>query len=180
MDTAHPLIVYLPCGVGGGPGGVAFGLKQVFGDAVHCFFVEPTHSPCMLLGMHSGLHNDISVQDIGLDNLTCADGLAVGRASAFVGRVMEPLLDGIYTVSDEHLYACLAQLRDSEGLALEPSAVAGASGFARLLAHQAELPAHLANIDLMRDATHLIWATGGSMVPEAEMQAYYLRGKALL
>lgn len=180
VDTAHPLIVYLPCGVGGGPGGVAFGLKQVFGDAVHCFFVEPTHSPCMLLGMHSGLHNDISVQDIGLDNLTCADGLAVGRASAFVGRVMEPLLDGIYTVSDEHLYACLAQLRDSEGLALEPSAVAGASGFARLLAHQAELPAHLADIDLMRDATHLIWATGGSMVPEAEMQAYYLRGKALL
>lgn len=180
VDMAHPLIVYLPCGVGGGPGGVAFGLKQVFGDAVHCFFVEPTHSPCMLLGMHSGLHNDISVQDIGLDNLTCADGLAVGRASAFVGRVMEPLLDGIYTVSDEHLYACLAQLRDSEELALEPSAVAGASGFARLLAHQAELPAALASIDLMRDATHLIWATGGSMVPPAEMQAYYLRGKALL
>lgn len=180
MDNTHPLIVYLPCGVGGGPGGVAFGLKQVFGDAVHCFFVEPTHSPCMLLGMHSGLHNGISVQDIGLDNLTCADGLAVGRASAFVGKVMEPLLDGIYTVSDTHLYACLAQLRDSEGLALEPSAVAGASGFARLLAHQAELPAPLASIDLMRDATHLIWATGGSMVPPAEMQAYYLRGKALL
>lgn len=76
----------------------------------------------MLLGMHSGLHNDISAQDIGLDNLTCADGLAVGRASAFFGKVMEPLLDGIYTVSDEHLYACLAQLRDSEGLAPVPTA----------------------------------------------------------
>ncbi|VXD04795.1 D-serine ammonia-lyase [Pseudomonas sp. 8Z] len=180
VDKQRPLIVYLPCGVGGGPGGVAFGLKQVFGDAVHCFFVEPTHSPCMLLGMHSGLHNGISVQDMGLDNLTCADGLAVGRASAFVGRLMEPLLDGIYTVSDEHMFACLALLRDSENLALEPSAVAGASGFARLLAQQAELPPELAQIDLMRDATHLIWATGGSMVPEDEMQAYYAQGKALL
>lgn len=57
------------------------------------------------------MRNGISVQDLGLDNLNCADGLAVGRKPAFVGRVMEPLLGGIYTVSDEHLYACLAQIR---------------------------------------------------------------------
>ena len=173
VDAAHPLFVYLPCGVGGGPGGVAFGLKLAFGDHVHCIFAEPTHSPCMLLGVHTGLHEGISVQDIGIDNVTAADGLAVGRPSGFVGRAMQRLIDGYATVTDEELYRLLATLEQTQGLRLEPSAVAGFAGIAAVLAAPRYQP-HLAQ------ATHLVWGTGGSMVPEAEMAAYVARGRALL
>ena len=174
VDAAHPLLVYLPCGVGGGPGGVAFGLKLVFGDAVRCFFAEPTHAPCMLLGMASGLHSEIAVTDLGIDPRTAADGLAVGRASGFVGKVMEPLLSGCYTLTDERMFRMLAQLTDLEGLRLEPSALAGMYG--PVLAETAAPFRGLA----AEGCTHLVWATGGSMVPEQEMKQYYQTGSALL
>ncbi|KMM79743.1 D-serine ammonia-lyase [Pseudomonas deceptionensis] len=181
VDAQHPLFVYLPCGVGGAPGGVAFGLKLAFGDAVHCIFAEPTHSPCMMLGVYTGLHDEVSVQDFGIDNVTAADGLAVGRASGFVGKAMQRLLDGFYTVSDEEMYSLLALMERSEGLRLEPSALAGVPGIARVLADQ---QGYLARTGLdqqaMANATHLVWATGGNMVPADEMDAYLAKGRELL
>jgi D-serine dehydratase len=181
VDAQHPLFVYLPCGVGGAPGGVAFGLKLVFGDDVHCIFAEPTHSPCMMLGVYTGLHDEVSVQDFGIDNVTAADGLAVGRASGFVGKAMQRLLDGFYTVSDEEMYSLLALMERSEGVRLEPSALAGMPGIARVLADQ---QGYLARVGLdtraMAQATHLVWATGGNMVPGEEMDAYLAKGRQLL
>ena len=174
VDAEHPLFVYLPCGVGGGPGGVAFGLKQVFGDSVHCFFAEPTHSCCMLLGMATGLNSAISVQDIGVDNRTVADGLAVGRASGFVGGLMAPFMSGCYSLEDQRMYRMLAQIADAEGLKLEPSALAGMYGPV-LMAKDPVLSAYPV---ARENAVHLVWATGGSMVPPDEMQRYYETGKA--
>ncbi|MEZ8223839.1 D-serine ammonia-lyase [Vibrio splendidus] len=172
VDEQHPLFVYLPCGVGGGPGGVAFGLKMAFGDDVHCIFAEPTHSPCMLLGVHTGLHDEIAVQDLGIDNLTAADGLAVGRASGFVGRAMERLLDGYYTLTDERMYQLLGVLNQAEGIQLEPSALAGMPG-AIHVEHNSEYLERLGITEsTLANATHLVWATGGGMVPEQEMAAY--------
>jgi D-serine dehydratase len=180
VDAQHPLFVYLPCGVGGGPGGVAFGLKLAFGNAVHCIFAEPTHSPSMMLGVYTGLHDAISVQEFGIDNVTAADGLAVGRPSGFVGRAMQRLIDGYYTVDDEELYALIALLDREEGVRLEPSALAGMPGIVRVLAQ--EEPTYRMQVDAgaLRNATHLAWATGGSMVPEDEMEAYVSKGRQVL
>lgn len=168
VDAEHPLCVYLPCGVGGGPGGIAFGLKLAFGDHVHCFFAEPTESPCMLMGMMTGLHEQLSVTDFGISNHTAADGLAVGRPSGFVGRSMARMMSGCYTVTDNELFALLQLLDSTEHLQLEPSALAGAPGVAQLIA--ARCPGIVPE-----KATHIIWGTGGGMVPPKEMQHYLTR-----
>ncbi len=168
VDQEHPLFVYIPCGVGGAPGGIIYGLKLIFGESVHCFLVEPTQAPCMLAGLESGLFNKISVQDLGLTGKTQADGLAVGRASSFVGKVIDPLLSGEATIEDEKLNRYLHMLWKSEHIFIEPSACAAYQGIVAL--HSSQMGrSYIEALGLderMPQATHIIWATGGNMVPE--------------
>ena len=174
IDREHPAFVYIPCGVGGAPGGITFGLKQVFKDNVHCFFVEPVQAPCMLLGMATGLNNAISVQDIGLTGQTHADGLAVGRPSGFVGGVMKPFLSGEMTVRDGRLYEYMRDLLQTEDIFLEPSACAAVQGPV-MLSEREELREYIRNHGLeekMGNASHILWATGGSLVPPEVREEY--------
>jgi len=127
---------------------------------------------CMLLGMATGKHNEISLEDMGIDSHTAADGLAVSRASGFVGRVMAPFTDGCYTLTDQRMFRMLAQMADTEGIELEPSALAGLYG--PVLMEQDEAFSAFRNL---KNAVHLAWATGGSMVPREEMDKYYQTGK---
>lgn len=175
VDADHPLFVYIPCGIGGAPGGVTYGIKNVYGDYVHCFFTEPTHACCMLLGMATGLQDGISVKDLDIDGKTDADGLAVGRPSAFVGRVVEPMLSGIATMEDKKLYDLMRGLLDSEDIFIEPSSCAS---FAALIRPE-ELQAYIDKMglaDKMNQATHIAWATGGCMVPQDVRDAYIKMG----
>ena len=175
-DDEHPVFVYIPCGVGGAPGGVTFGLKQIYGKNMHVLFAEPTHAPCMTLGLATGLNDGIAVSDIGLDGKTAADGLAVGRASRLVGDIMSTLLEACFTIEDDKLYPFLTKLADSENIFIEPSACASFTG----PMHVTENLERLSDKNLkskMKNATHILWATGGSMVPEAEMKSYYEQGK---
>lgn len=102
------------------PGGIKFGLKLAFEDDVHCFFAEPTHSPCMTPGLMTGLHDKVSAQEFGIDNLIKADGLAVGRPSGLDSSMMTSML----------------------------------------------------LLDKVNQSTHIIWATGGSMVPKDMLEQY--------
>ena len=64
------------------------------------------------------------------------------------------------------------ELNRAEGIQLEPSALAGMPG-AVLVEHNCEYLARLGIDDsTLANATHLVWATGGGMVPEQEMAAY--------
>lgn len=179
IDEKNPLFVYLPCGVGGGPGGVAFGLKQVFGDDVHFFFAEPTHSPCMTLGCMTETHDEYAVQDFGIDNKTIADGLAVGRASGFVGKTLERLLSGCFTVDDDQMLGYLAMMRDSENVYLEPSALAGFGILPFLQSKPFKEYIIKENIE-KENICHLFWATGGAMVPREICDIDYRNGKQIL
>ncbi|QHI98605.1 D-serine ammonia-lyase [Xylophilus rhododendri] len=187
VDAEHPLFVYLPCGVGGAPGGIAFGLAQIYGPHVHCFFAEPTRSPCFLVEMlagtpllaHLGAHP--SVYDVGQDNRTEADGLAVPRASELAAEVVKPFIGGVYTVEDDTLFRDLHTAAATEGLRIEPSAAAGLAGPAMLLGSEAGR-AYLRRHGLdthMAAATHIAWTTGGLFVPEEEYARFHARGAAM-
>jgi D-serine dehydratase len=182
VDAEHPLFVYLPCGVGGAPSGIAFGLKQLFGDHVHCFFAEPTASPCFLVRMLNPDHAGISIYDIGLDGNTEADGLAVPRASELAIDMMRPLLSGIFTVKDDDLFHSLYLLNETEGIRIEPSAAAGFNGPQMLFNSEAGRHYLAANnlSKKMGVATHILWSTGGLFVPDDEYAGFLARGKAMV
>ena len=78
VDAASPLVVHVPCGVGGAPSGILYGLKLVFGDHVHVFFAEPCNAPCVTLSLASRLNERVAVADIGLSCKTEADGARSG------------------------------------------------------------------------------------------------------
>ena len=171
VDAAQPLCVYLPCGVGSAPAGVLFGLRALLGRHVWGFFAEPTASPCMLMRL-AGASASASVYDLKLDNRTIADGLAVARASEFAFRTVGSQVMGAYTVSDEQMLAWVAAAHREQGLRLEPSA---AVGFPGALTRAWGSPAYASLRARMATGTHVIWTTGGSMLPDEEFEALLAR-----
>jgi D-serine dehydratase len=127
----------------------------------------------------TGLHNQVCVQDFGIDNVTEADGLAVGRASGLVGPMLKNLISGCYTISDKTMFKLLTKLADSEKIMLEPSALAGMNGIVNIITSK-NGQEYLTNRGIAskeQNITHIAWATGGSMVPDEVMSEYYAKGK---
>ena len=74
-------------------------------------------------------------------------------------------------MQDERLYPYLSNLGDLENLWIEPSACAAFPG-PELVTNNLECHGHQDY-----NPTHIIWATGGSAVPEDVMKEYYKKGK---
>lgn len=179
VDAEHPLFVYLPCGIGGSPSGITFGLKHAFGDHVHCFFAEPTKMPSMIAGLASQKYDQIEVKELNLGGVTVADGLAVPRTSALVAKLMNHYFSGGYTLKDTSFQILLTKLFESEEIFLEPAAVAGLAGPFKLLSTE-KGKKYLEKYQLgsqLKNATHIAWATGGSMVPTDEQLNFIREGK---
>ncbi len=71
---------------------------------------------------------------------------------------------------------CIAS--DAEKISLEPSALAGMPGAYKLF-HTTNGKRYLEEHTLwqhMPNASHIVWATGGSMVPPNIMETYYRKG----
>ena len=176
VDAAHPLIVYLPTGVGGAPGGIAYGLKRLFKNNVHCLLVEPTLCPSVLLGMATKQYEKANVRDFGLSGRTHADGLACAAPSGFVTRILGNLVSGDFTVEDARLYDDLRLLDSSEGKRIEPSscaAFAGPRGLLTLEDSRRYCAEQGLTEEVLANSVQIAWATGGRLVP-AEVWEQYL------
>jgi D-serine dehydratase len=166
FEGNNKIFVYLPCGVGGAPGGIAYSLKSIFGDNVHLFFVEPTQSPCMLAGILSKKYEKASVYDYGLTNKTIADGLAVASPSGFVSRLMENTLNGLFTVNDENMRKYTKDFYHSTSKKIEPSAASSLHG---PFSNDIKIYMSENNINPYK-VTHISWMTGGSLLDKNEFR----------
>ncbi len=163
---SHPLCIYLPCGVGGAPGGISFGLAVIMGNSIMSYVAEPLGAPCVTLSLITGRDN-ISLSEYRIPFATEADGLAVPSPSSLVMPILRKVIAGAYTMGDEDMFWALYALKETEDIKIEPSAAASIKGVVLTEKH------------LCVPCDHIVWLTGGAFVPEEEFYSMWKKGKAL-
>ncbi len=179
ISEENPLTVYLPCGVGGAPGGITFGLKTRYGSCVRCIIVEPVSAPSMLYGVFTGRYDGANVNELGLDGRTEADGLAVTSTSRFVTRRVEPLVDGFVTVDDDSVLLALALLDEWNGIRAEPSAASAAAAWLQTSRGTGLHPDGVPGLSTASGPS-MLWLTGGGMMPDDQRSRVLSLGRSLL
>ena len=112
---------------------------------------------------------------------TAADGLAVPAASQLAVKEMRPRLSGVVVIGEDNLLRDLYLLKEQHSIQLEPSAAAALSG-PRAIFNTAEGATYIEKHGLtqhMPRANHIVWATGGALMPKQEFKAFWRRGKAI-
>ena len=171
----RPLFVYLPCGVGGAPGGVTFALKHTFGKACVSVFAEPVGAASMFAAMSSGGTTPVHISTLGLRSDTFADGLAVPSASPLVLGVVGNMIDAVVAVPDDAISTWIRRAWQDGGLRLEPAAAAGLAALGPFLDAANAAPPE-STLSHWQNAVHVVWATGGSLLPDHEFLSLLERG----
>ncbi len=85
---------------------------------------------------------------------------------------------GIFSIDDDSLFRFLHKLYTTENIRIEPSAAAGFAGpfYLCLSTGGQKWLADNRLADRLENATHIIWTTGGCLVPPAEFIAMTERG----
>ncbi len=154
-ENNRPLCVYLPCGVGGGPGGIAFGIAHKFGKRIRSYVAEPVGAPCVMAALITD-KDSINIKELGVNLMTQADGLAVASSSPLATPILKAVLAGGYTITDQEMLWAMKSLKGIEDIKIEPSAGAGIKGV------------YFTEKYLNFEKDHLIWLTGGRMIPDRE------------
>ena len=153
-----PLYIFIPCGVGGAPGGISYALNLVFGNKIKIFFVEPVNAPCMALALIENKENPRAVSEIGLNKRTEADGLAVYKASEFIFNLVKNYINGTITVNDSDMLEFVYNMKILEDQRIEVSAAAGLAGLQKIQKEGTKIN------------KALVWLTGGSLIPDKEYE----------
>lgn len=174
-----PVFVYLPCGVGNAPSGIAAGLKALLGSRVHIFLAEPVEVPSVLAGLSSGKYDAVSVYDYGRSGTTVADGLACARMAGSRAEVLEACVSGIYTIEDDKMLGLLKLFGECRNIRIEPAAAASLRGMG-MIYYTGQGIGYLRDrkvIAAMDDSVHISWLTGGGLMPEDEYGRLYKLGE---
>ena len=86
---------------------------------------------------------------------------------------MEHLLSGEMSLEDYHIYDLMRDLVATEDIFIEPSACA--SFWGPIMLKDEKVQAYIKKMgleDKMANATHIPWATGGSLVPQDIREEY--------
>ena len=70
--------------IGGSPGGISFGLKQIMVTMFIVSLLNPNHMLSMLLGLATKEFDGVTVDAFGIESGTIMDGLAVPRTSGLI------------------------------------------------------------------------------------------------
>ena len=118
----------VPVGGGGLLAGMAVAARARRPD-IELVGVQTERYPAMATRLHPGLATRAG---IGAGGPSLAEGIAVPRAGALTGRIIEALVDDIVTVSEEDVEQAINLVLEIEKVVVEG---AGAAGIGALIAH---------------------------------------------